>query len=779
MELGTNSVIGTATSGNVISGNVTDGIQVNAPSRFAAIRNNIIGLDAAGVVAVPNGFNGISGDGANATIGGSAAGEGNVISGNTVNGISAVFSGAQIHGNIVGLNAAGTAPVPNGLHGIFLSSGSGTAIGTPGGGANTVSGHLTGAGILIQDFATAVSITGNRLGTDVTSNVAIPNRAGVEVLNASGVTIDANVISGNAEAGVDVRGTSSLVVLTSNLIGRNAGNSAAVPNIDTAVVVRDTASASIGVVGAGNVIASNTSHNGAVAVAGGATAIIRANSIFDNLNLGIDLESNFVTPNDSLDADSGPNTLQNYPVLSSTVSSATESYIGGTLHSTPSTTFTLDFFSNTVPDPSGFGEGETYLGSMSVTTDASGNASFIYVGPPLGAGVFVTSTATAPTGTSEFSGNGTVAPVATIEFSSATYTAGESDGTATITVTRTGDLTATSTVNYATTDGTAVAGSDYSTTTGTLTFGPGVASQTFAVPILADTTDEPDEAVVLTLSSPTVAVLGSPATATLTITDDDAAPSITINDVSAPETNAGTTAFEFTVTLSNPSASAVTVDYATADGSAAAGSDYTAGTGTLNIPAGATSGTISVAVIGDTAFEADETFFVNLTNPTSSTIADNQGLGTILNDDGAPSVSITDVSQAEGDSDTTAFTFVVTVTPVIGSDVSVTYATADGTGTAGTDYVATTGTLTIPAGSASGMITVDVLGDTLLEGDETFVVNLTGAVNATIGDAQGLGTVTNDDAAAPTAAIPTLSEWMLMLLAATLAAFAALRLRSV
>ena len=752
IEAGTNAVIGNATSGNVISGNSTDGMQVNAPSSFATIRNNIIGLDAAGAVAVPNGFNGISGDGANTHIGGIAAGEGNVISGNTVNGIGAVFSNAQVHGNIIGLNAAGTAAVPNGLHGIFLSSGSGTAIGTPGAGANTISGHLAGAGILIGDFATSVSIAGNRIGTDLTGNTAIPNTVGVDILNASAVTLDANVISGNTEAGVDVRGTASLVLLTSNVIGRNAANTAGVPNITTAVVVRDTASATIGAVGAGNVIASNTSHNGALAVANSATAIIRANSIFDNLNLGIDLGSDFVTANDPLDADAGPNTLQNYPVLTSTVTGATESYIAGTLSSTPSTTFTLDFFSSTVPDPSGFGEGETYLGSMNVTTDALGSATFTFVGPPVAVGTLVTSTATAATGTSEFSGSRGVSPVARLKFSSATYGAGESDGTVTITVLRSGILTAPSTVNYSTSDGTAVAGSDYSATSGTLTFAPGVGAQTFVVPVLGDTTDETDETVTLTLSSPTIATLDPPSVATLTITDDDAAPSITISDISRAEGNAGATAFDFAVRLSNPSASVVTVDYATADGTAVAGSDYTATMGTLNIPAGATTGTVSVPVAGESAFEADETFVVNLTNPTSATIGDNQAVGTIVNDDAVPSITISDVSQTEGNAGTTTFTFVVTVTPVIASDVSVDYATADGTATGGTDYGATAGTLIIPAGTASGTITVNVFGDTVLETDETFFVNLTAGVNATIGDAQGLGTIVNDDAAAPVGA---------------------------
>jgi large repetitive protein len=132
--------------------------------------------------------------------------------------------------------------------------------------------------------------------------------------------------------------------------------------------------------------------------------------------------------------------------------------------------------------------------------------------------------------------------------------------------------------------------------------------------------------------------------ATVTIIDDDPAPSIAINDVTLAEGNAGTTAFNFTVTLSAASSANISVDYATANGSAAAGSDYNATAGTLTILAGATTATITVPVIGDTAIEPNETFFVNLTNPQNASIADSQGLGTITNDDtpvaaGVPTMS--------------------------------------------------------------------------------------------------------------------------------------------
>ena len=223
--------------------------------------------------------------------------------------------------------------------------------------------------------------------------------------------------------------------------------------------------------------------------------------------------------------------------------------------------------------------------------------------------------------------------------------------------------------------------------------------------------------------------------------------SLTINNVSIVEGNSGTTNAVFTVTLTPASPVSVTVDYATADGSATAGSDYLATTGTVTFPAGTTTQMIAVAVNGDTTIEPDETFFVNLSDATNAVIGAGRGKATIMNDD-FPALKISDVTVVEGNSGTTNAVFTVTLTPASPVSVTVKYATANGTATAGSDYVATTGTLTFPAGTTTRTITVSVLGDTAVEPDETFVVNLSGATNATIADAQGVGTIANDDTAA-------------------------------
>jgi hypothetical protein len=208
----------------------------------------------------------------------------------------------------------------------------------------------------------------------------------------------------------------------------------------------------------------------------------------------------------------------------------------------------------------------------------------------------------------------------------------ENAGTATITVTRTGDLTGSSTVQYATSDGTAVQPGDYTAASGTLTFAPTVASQTFPVTIIDDTLGEPNETINLTLSNPTNATLGAQSTAILTIIDNDT-PSITIAGVTQNEGNSGTSNFGFLVTLSNPTTQTVMVDFSTAPGTATAGSDYTTTSGTATIPANTLTTTINIPVVGDTTNEPNETFFVNLTNPVNATIADNQAQGTITNDD--------------------------------------------------------------------------------------------------------------------------------------------------
>ncbi|MFS8390274.1 autotransporter domain-containing protein [Xanthomonas campestris pv. campestris] len=234
---------------------------------------------------------------------------------------------------------------------------------------------------------------------------------------------------------------------------------------------------------------------------------------------------------------------------------------------------------------------------------------------------------------------------------------------------------------------------------------------------------------------------------TVNITITPSQPTLSINDVSVNEGNAGTSNATFTVSLSQPAgAGGASFDIATADGSAIAGVDYVASSLTgQTIPAGSSSATFTVLVNGDTLSEPNETFFVNVSNVSGAGVSDAQGQGTIVNDDALPSLSIDDVSVNEGNSGTTTATFTVTLSAASGQTVSVNYASADGTATAGSDYVARSGTLTFAPGTTAQGVAITVNGDTALEPNETFSVGLSGASNASIARATGAGTILNDD----------------------------------
>ncbi|WDK83183.1 putative Ig domain-containing protein [Xanthomonas campestris pv. campestris] len=234
---------------------------------------------------------------------------------------------------------------------------------------------------------------------------------------------------------------------------------------------------------------------------------------------------------------------------------------------------------------------------------------------------------------------------------------------------------------------------------------------------------------------------------TVNITITPSQPTLSINDVSVNEGNAGTSNATFTVSLSQPAgAGGASFDIATADGSATAGVDYVASSLTgQTIPAGSSSATFTVLVNGDTLSEPNETFFVNVSNVSGAGVSDAQGQGTIVNDDAQPTLSIDDVSVNEGNSGTTTATFTVTLSAASGQTVSVNYASADGTATAGSDYVARSGTLTFAPGTTAQGVAITVNGDTALEPNETFSVGLSGASNASIARATGAGTILNDD----------------------------------
>ncbi len=183
-----------------------------------------------------------------------------------------------------------------------------------------------------------------------------------------------------------------------------------------------------------------------------------------------------------------------------------------------------------------------------------------------------------------------------------------------------------------------------------------------------------------------------------TITDDDPPPAVSIGDVSIAEGDSGTSQATFTVSLSAPSGKPISVDYATADGTATAPADYAAAAGTLTFVPGDTSEHVKVDVAGDTLFEGDEAFTIDLSNPSNVTVSDGSATGAIGDDDPAPVLSIDDVSVTEGNAGTTPATFTVSLVGPTALPATVDFATHDGTATAPGDYAAASGTLTFAPG---------------------------------------------------------------------------------
>ena len=261
--------------------------------------------------------------------------------------------------------------------------------------------------------------------------------------------------------------------------------------------------------------------------------------------------------------------------------------------------------------------------------------------------------------------------------------------------------------------------------------------------MLGDSLDEANETFAVNLSSPVNATIAT-AQGTGTIVDNDAAPSISIGDVSVTEGNTGTKTASFTVTLSAASGQTVTVNYATANGTATAGSDYLAATGTLTFAPGVTSQPVVVTVNGDALNEANETVLVNLSGATNASISDSQGTLTITNDDALPSITIGDASITEGNSGTKTVTLTLTLSALERPDGDRQLRDGQWNRLVGSDYVAKSGTVTFCRHDTAS-ITVTINGDNTRESNETFLVNLSVPSNATLARTAATVTILNDD----------------------------------
>jgi uncharacterized repeat protein (TIGR01451 family) len=425
---------GLLSEGNVINRNKENGILISgAGTDENTVNANYIGTNdiGGGGLLLPNGAHGVAitqgakknNIGRIASIPEDEPAEGNVISGNTLNGV--LISGAGTDNNIVQRNYIGTnllsdMPVPNEGHGVAIELGAkSNTVGLD----NLVSGNK-GNGVLITGMGTdGNSVAGNKIGTDATGNNALPNINGVAITAGARANRiggrDAhlsNLISGNTQNGVLITGqdTDDNEVLGNTIGGTQPQSNPmiAAVNVEQQNINAQLVSNGVGILvsdaNAINISNNTVTANGkGVVLTGLANGIpISNNTIFNNSNLGIDLGNDGVTGNDEGDADTGPNNLQNFPVITSAVSAGGNTTINGSLNSTPNTTFKLEFFSNAACNISGFGEGQLLLGTHSLTTDATGKATFVaqLTGISVTNGSFITATASDPNNnTSEFS----------------------------------------------------------------------------------------------------------------------------------------------------------------------------------------------------------------------------------------------------------------------------------------------------------------------------------------------------------------------------------------
>jgi hypothetical protein len=359
---------------NVVSGNGGDGIKLETASN--RMLGNLIGTNASGSAVLGNAGHGVHLIGASNVVGGTAAGERNVISGNGKNGVLVVRARNEIVGNYVGTDLTGMGPIPNALSGMRFEGGDtadNTAV------RNVVSANR-GDGIAIAN-AIRVRLLGNLVGTAADGSTALGNGEHGILLEGSSGNVARNVVGGAEPA-------------DGNTVAFNRGHGVFIRQLNLNVIE-------------GNRVFSNGGDGVAVVSPGGLGNKITRNGISSNAGLGIDLEDNGVTPNDPGDADFGANRLQNTPINLQV--SADRTTVTGTLNSRPNRTYGVELFGTsgaTGCDPSGTGEGDEFLVSTEVTTDGSGNHSFsVPLSKPLADGDVVTATATdrVDSDTSEFS----------------------------------------------------------------------------------------------------------------------------------------------------------------------------------------------------------------------------------------------------------------------------------------------------------------------------------------------------------------------------------------
>ena len=796
---GSSNTIGgsAAGAGNVISGNSSWGVSVGriadpGPSDVI-VQGNLIGTTASGNAALGNGADGINiFDSPSTVVGGSTAAARNVISGNGGDGVELSGGGAdanQVKGNYVGVAADGTADLGNGGNGILLTSPFGQNAagnllgGSAAGEGNVISGNA-GDGIRFEGFGVQnTTIQGNLIGVAADGATDRGNDGeGIQTAFATGTTTVGgttagarNVVAGNGGLGLDLRGFGGDYVVQGNYIGMDSAGTTAVPNAG----------------GGAHVQGSNSVIGGTTGVNVGGSCTGACNLISGNTGLGLLVSSDQTIQGNYIGTDvtglldrgnSGSGIISNTDSSVITVGGTTaeeRNIISG--NNGTGLGWGDEGANNDIIQGNYIGvgsDGTTAVGNSSAGISLSGDNNTIggiaagagnviaFNGGSSGPGVQINASATGNLirGNSIHSNGGLG-----IDLDPSGVNANDLDDP---------DIGANLGQNFPLL-GTAEVAAGAVTVTGTLNSVP---SSTFSLDFYASpscdaaapnngegrtylgeftpvTTNAGGDATFTFTSDGTPAVsAGDVITATATDANGNTSefsrcrvalgttsPTISIADTAVTEGDTGTVNAIFTVTLSAASTDTVTVDWATAEGTATDPEDFQAVSGTVTFVPSDTSETIQVPVNGDTIDEGpSETFQVNLSNPGGATIADEQATGTITDDDAT--ISIGDATVTEGNSGTTTATFNVTLSSQSASTVMVDWDTADGTAMSPSDYEGNDGTVTFVPFDTSETVSVTVNGDTVVEQNETFTVTLSNSSGPAISDGQGLGTITDDDA---------------------------------
>ncbi len=620
-----------AGASNVLAGNGLDGVTIEGPAGSTipsivasppstaplsgqarnVVEGNLIGVNNRNnlVEPIPNGRDGINLASAGNTIGGTSTQARNIIAANQRDGVTISSDANLVAGNLIG-TTTGSDQYGNTAFGILINGGGANTLGgTAAGAGNVVSGNGTGIG-LDGLQAAANLVAGNLVGTTSDGSAPLANAGdGIQIDGAPDNTIGgtiaaaANVIGGNTGNGLSLLGTSATGNLVEgNDIGTNASSSTQLGNtLDGILVNGDASNNTIGGTdaGAGNAIAEN--GGAGVNIQSGSGDSILSNAVWLNAGTGIVIASPAV--------DQAP------PTIGAATPQPGSIQVAGTLTSAAGRTFLIQVFSGSAADAAGSFEGQTLIGSATVTTTAGtglGQAGFSLTIPgdfPIGAAITATATSLASGDTSEFSSDALNAPL--VAFSASSYLVSEPAGSATITVVR-NSVVGSSTVVYTATAGTAVAGVDFTPVSSAVSFAPGQQTATFSVPLLDTQGRSGQFTINLALADPSGAGLGSPEAATLTITSSPGMLQLATSAATVPESAGGVTVV---VDRVGGASGTVSVDYATSSLGAIPGVDYTTVAGTLTFGPGVTQASFTLPIIATSPNVNDASVQVVLSDP--------------------------------------------------------------------------------------------------------------------------------------------------------------------